>query len=62
MLLPPYVHPGITDRTAPDHEKVVLPDEPIGHLLVFRVFDKIAYGLVMEASHPISVGDDVTNP
>jgi len=29
---------------------------------VFRVFDKIAYGLIMDASHAISVGDDVTNP
>lgn len=52
----------ITDRTAPGREKVVLPDEPVGHLLVFRVFDKISYGLVMNASHPIAVGDDVTNP
>ncbi len=52
----------ITDRTAPKPEKVVLPDEPVGHLLVFRVFDKIAYGLVMDASHPISVGDAVANP
>jgi hypothetical protein len=52
----------ITDRTAPDREKVVLPDEPVGHLLVFRVFDKISYGLVMRASQPIAVGDDVANP
>ncbi len=52
----------ITDRTAPGREKVVLPDEPVGHLLVFRVFDKISYGLVMDASHPIAVGDDVANP
>ncbi|HEY0878079.1 MAG TPA: LysM peptidoglycan-binding domain-containing protein [Zeimonas sp.] len=52
----------ITDRTAPDRERIELPDEPVGHLLVFRVFDKIAYGLVMDASHPISVGDDVANP
>lgn len=52
----------ITDRTAPDREKVVLPDEPVGHLLVFRVFDKISYGLVMSASQPIAVGDDVANP
>lgn len=52
----------IVDRTSPDRERIVLPDEPVGHLLVFRVFDKIAYGLVMSASHPISVGDDVANP
>ncbi len=52
----------IVDRTSPDRERIVLPDEPVGHMLVFRVFDKIAYGLVMSASHPISVGDDVANP
>lgn len=52
----------ITDRTGSQRERIVLPDEPIGHLLVFRVFDKIAYGLVMDASHPITVGDDVANP
>jgi nucleoid-associated protein YgaU len=52
----------VTDREAPKPEKVVLPDRPVGHLLVFRVFDKIAYGLVMEASESISVGDGVSNP
>lgn len=52
----------VTDREAPKPEKIVLPDEPVGHLLVFRVFDKIAYGLVMDASRPISVGDAVSNP
>jgi hypothetical protein len=28
-----------------------LPGQSAGHLLVFRVFDKIAYGLIMDASH-----------
>lgn len=52
----------VTDREAPRREDVRLPDRPVGHLLVFRVFDKIAYGLVMEASESISVGDAVSNP
>ncbi len=52
----------ITDKYAGKSTQVKLPDEPVGHLLIFRVFDKIAYGLVMEASQPISVGDDVANP
>ena len=52
----------IVDRTSPNRERIDLPDEAVGHLLVFRVFDKIAYGLVMDASHPIAVGDDVANP
>lgn len=52
----------VTDREAAKAEQVRLPDEAVGHLLVFRVFDKIAYGLVMEASQPIAVGDAVSNP
>ncbi|MEZ5729584.1 MAG: LysM domain-containing protein [Burkholderiaceae bacterium] len=44
------------------NERVKLPDESVGHLMIFRVFDKIAYGLVMEASQSISVGDTVTSP
>jgi len=43
-------------------EWVKLPDESVGHMLVFRSFDKVAYGLVMEASQSISVGDTVRNP
>lgn len=50
----------VVDREA--KEKVRLPDESVGYLLVFRVFDKISYGLVMEASQSISVGDAVANP
>ncbi len=53
----------VADREADRRgELVKLPDESVGHLLVFRVFDKIAYGLVMDASQPISVGDAVSNP
>jgi hypothetical protein len=54
-----------TGRTIVDRETrepITLPNEPIGQLLVFRVFDRIAYGLVVAASHPISIGATVTNP
>jgi hypothetical protein len=43
-------------------QQVRLPNEPIGQLLVFRVFDRVAYGLIVAASMPISVGATVTNP
>ncbi|MBP8307127.1 MAG: LysM peptidoglycan-binding domain-containing protein [Burkholderiaceae bacterium] len=43
-------------------EGINLPGEPIGHLLVFRVFDKIAYGLIMDAYKAVTVGDDIVNP
>lgn len=45
-----------------DYPKVTLPDEPYGVVFVFRVFDKAAYGLVMEASHQVSVGDKLSAP
>ena len=41
---------------------VKLPDERVGLIMVFRVFDRIAYGLVMQASDPIYTLDSVHNP
>lgn len=41
---------------------VRLPAAPAGVLMVFRVFDKMSYGLVLNAQQPIKVMDTVTNP
>ena len=41
---------------------VTLPDERYGLLLVFRVFDRASYALVMNASRPVNVLDIVANP
>lgn len=43
-------------------EKVKLPDEEAGTVMVFKVYDRIAYGLVMEATSDIHVYDAVRNP
>jgi hypothetical protein len=51
---------AIVDRET--KEPVKLPNESIGQLLVFRVFDRIAYGLVVAAAQPISIGATVLNP
>jgi len=42
--------------------KVTLPDEPAGTLMVFKVYDRIGYGLVMEATQAIHIHDAVRNP
>ena len=46
-----------------DKNKVYhLPDERMGLLLVFSVYDRISYALVMSAKRPVAVGDIVRKP
>jgi hypothetical protein len=48
----------LTDRTAPPGDRLVqLPDEPNGRLLVFRVFERAAYALVLDTATGLQVGD-----
>ncbi len=39
-----------------------LPDERYGLVMVFRTFDRAAFGLVMQASRPVAINDVVVNP
>jgi hypothetical protein len=39
-----------------------LPEERYGLVFIFRVFDRISYGLVMEAPRTVREGDTVRNP
>lgn len=41
---------------------VQLPDERAGELLIFRTFDAVSYGLVMNTQRPVHVLDHVRNP
>ena len=50
---------GMTRLHAP---KVRLPDERIGTFMVFKTFDHMSYGLIMEATNVIRVTDLVENP
>jgi LysM repeat protein len=43
-------------------EKVRLPDEPAGTMMVFRTSERISYALVMEATNAMAVLDTVRNP
>jgi hypothetical protein len=41
---------------------VRLPDEEAGTIMVFKTYDRISYGLVMEATQAIHIHDTVRNP
>jgi hypothetical protein len=43
-------------------KKVQLPDERTGTFMVFKTFEHLSYGLIMEATNVIRVGDRVENP
>jgi hypothetical protein len=43
-------------------KNVALPSERTGTFMVFKTFDNISYGLIMEATNLIRVGDKVQNP
>jgi hypothetical protein len=57
-----------TGRTIRDTErgafgqKVRLPDEPAGTMMVFRTTERLSYALVMEATTAIALLDGVRNP
>jgi LysM domain len=42
--------------------KIALPDERAGLLMVFRTFEKMSFGLVLEADRALAVNDKVKNP
>jgi hypothetical protein len=41
---------------------VRLPDERNGTFMVFKTFDRMSFGLIMEAKNLIRVADRVENP
>lgn len=43
-------------------ETIELPSERAGLLMVFQTYEKMSYGLVLQATRSLSVGDKVTNP
>jgi nucleoid-associated protein YgaU len=51
---------AVKDRVKGD--TVTLPDERAGLVMVFRTFEKLSMGLVLEAERPLAVKDLVRNP
>jgi hypothetical protein len=47
---------------APSGKQVKLPDERSGLIFVFRIFDRVAYGLVMQSLQALHVNDVVQTP
>jgi hypothetical protein len=43
-------------------EKIELPKERAGIMMIFRVFDKLSYGLILKATRPLAVMDEVRTP
>ena len=43
-------------------DTVTLPDEYVGHVMVFRTFDRVSYGLVMDSLRPVHRGARLTMP
>ena len=50
------------DKSVDKGAAIKLPDERIGTVFVFRVFDRMAYGLVLVTTLPTLPGDRVTQP
>ncbi|HLT05222.1 MAG TPA: peptidoglycan-binding protein, partial [Pseudomonas sp.] len=53
---------GETVRDRVTGESVKIPDERSGLLMVFRTYDKLSYGLVLQASRQLAVMDKIRNP
>lgn len=50
------------DRTDPARTLLQLPDERRGQLFVFRVFDRVAYALILDTLEPVGAGDRFSQP
>ncbi len=53
---------GETVKDPINGEIVKLPDVRAGVLMLFSVYEKASYALVMKASRPLAIGDKVKNP
>jgi hypothetical protein len=50
------------DTTDPKRPMMKLPDERIGTIFVFRVFDRVSYALILQSEDPVRPGDRFSQP
>jgi hypothetical protein len=44
------------------NEMVKLPSERSGEMMIFKVFEKVSYGLILQSNNVVSIGDYVREP
>ncbi len=54
--------PDRTEDSVSFRKKVRLPDEYAAHVMIFRTFDRMSYGLVMEGVKPTRMGYELKHP
>ncbi len=52
----------VIDKTDGARTLMKLPDERNGLMMVFRTFDRLSYGLILEITDGVRVGDRLTSP
>ncbi|MCZ2498484.1 LysM peptidoglycan-binding domain-containing protein [Xylophilus sp. Kf1] len=52
----------MVDRTDAEKMRIKLPDERNGLLMVFRTFDRVSYGLILQIRTGVKVGDRLVSP
>jgi hypothetical protein len=52
----------MVDKTDTQLPSIKLPDERNGLLMVFSTFEKLSYGLVLDITSGVQVGDHLINP
>ena len=57
-----YPEGGARNFFNPNDSKVTLPSEYVGHVMIFRTFDRVSYGLVMDGLRPVHLNDVLTAP
>jgi hypothetical protein len=54
--------PGVDTTSGSDRAALLLPDERVGTVFVFRTFERVSYALILNVQDPITRGDVVTQP